>query len=567
MNESKELEFKIVLDRKHPEHWMKTVCAFAMTNGGKLMVGYQDDGSFVGIPSKNVDDEVQYAVHQFRHLSKPMVVYDVRYEERPEFPGRKGIIFQIQPRKEITWLTPHDHSPLAYIREERATLPAPVEVLQERLLESLTVPYDSVSTGVKRSEVSFSLLSDLYASKHDGRSLTERDLVSFGLVDKNGFLTITGYVFCDDSDYSNAQVLCTTWPETDKGGRNYLDSKTFSGSILQLIEKMMDYVHRVMFFQFGGVKKGMFREEDGSFSTASLREAFVNAVAHRDYRLSGPISLQCFPDRIEITSPGSMRSLKSVTNMPLIGVESDRRNQTISAMLARIGLMEERGSGFDLILNDYALLDERYTPRITATKTYFTLSLKNKKYDYGSLLGVVKGTSSLVHVPNTPMFSSRESLYKENLKYPLVEDLIRQNPNAKFADIQKGTGLTLGGAKYLITAMKKACLIRREGNPVNGHYEVVQDSDRPADFLRLDIESRTKAVAWCVRYFMASSAYDPRCTSIELKRTLEAFDGTYLSNGQFKGAMLLSGYKPQNEEDLNWVFAVSEKSPAFHLKK
>lgn len=31
--------------------------------------------------------------------------------------------------------------------------------------------------------------------------------------------------------------------------------------------------------------------------------------------------------------------------------------------------------------------------------------------------------------------------------------------------------------------------------------------------------------------------------------------------------MLLSGYKPQNEEDLNWVFAVSEKSPAFHLKK
>ena len=78
MNESKELEFKIVLDRKHPEHWMKTVCAFAMTNGGKLMVGYQDDGSFVGIPSKNVDDEVQYAVNQFRHLSKPMVVYDVR---------------------------------------------------------------------------------------------------------------------------------------------------------------------------------------------------------------------------------------------------------------------------------------------------------------------------------------------------------------------------------------------------------------------------------------------------------------------------------------------------------
>lgn len=248
-------------------------------------------------------------------------------------------------------------------------------------------------------------------------------------------------------------------------------------------------------------------------------------------------------------------------------VESDRRNQTISAMLARIGLMEERGSGFDLILNDYALLDERYTPRITATKTYFTLSLKNKKYDYGSLLGVVNGTNFLLNVPDTPMFSSRESLYRENSKFQMVENFIRQNPKAKIMDIQKPTGLSLSGTKFLLASMKKAQLIRREGNNINGHYEVVQDSDRPADFLRLDVENRSKAVAWCTRYFVASSAYDPTCTSVELKRTLEAFDGTYLSNGQFKGAMILSGYKPQNEEDLNWVFAVSEKSPAFHLKK
>ena len=155
MDESKELDFKTRLDRKHPEHWMKTVCAFAMCQGGKLMVGYDDDGSFLGVPSDEVDDEVKYAVNQFRRLSSPMVVYEVSYEERPDIPGRRGIVLTIKPRKEITWLTPHEHSPLAYVREERETLPATVEEMQNRLLESLTTPYDSVSIGIRRNESSF----------------------------------------------------------------------------------------------------------------------------------------------------------------------------------------------------------------------------------------------------------------------------------------------------------------------------------------------------------------------------------------------------------------------------
>ena len=191
MDESKELEFKLVLDRKHTEHWMKTVCAFAMCEGGKLMVGYADDGSVVGIPSENVDDEVKFAVNQFRRLSNPMVVYEVSYEERPEFPGKKGIIFDIKPRKEITWLAPNGHSPLAYVREEKETLPATVEEMQSRLLASFSIAYDAVSVGVRRSETSFELLSDVYASKHDGRPLSDRDLISYGLMDKSGYLTIS----------------------------------------------------------------------------------------------------------------------------------------------------------------------------------------------------------------------------------------------------------------------------------------------------------------------------------------------------------------------------------------
>lgn len=567
MEESRELDFKIALDRKHPEHWMKTVCAFAMCGGGRLMVGYDDDGSFVGIPSKDVDDEVKYAVNQFRRLSSPIVVYEVSYEERPEFPGRKGIVFDIKPRKEITWLTPNGHSPLAYVREERETLPATVEEMQSRLLASISISYDAVSVGVRRDEVFFESLSDVYASTHGGKALTERDLVSYGLVDKNGFLTISGYLLCDDSDYANANATCTTWPSNDKGSHGYTDSKSFSGSILSLIDKMIGYVKSVNHYRFGGVKNGLYREDDGSFSIDSLREAFVNAVAHRDYRLFGSISVQCFPDRIEITSPGSMRSMGTATDALLEGVESDRRNETLCAMLARCGLMEERGSGFDLILADYRLLDERYAPRITAARTYFTLTLKNKKYDFGSLLSSGQGLSRPITIPKEPRFLSREELYSQNPKYRAIEELIKRVPLAKYVDIQAETGLSLAGVKYIVGNMKEACLIRRKGSAAHGYFEVVNDIDRPADFKTLDPESQSKAIGWCSRYFIPTQSYNDRHTSYGLKHTLQSFDGTYLTNGQFKGAMLLCGYEPKDQEELNWVFGISEKSPALNIKK
>ncbi len=532
------------------------------------MVGYGDDGSFRGLPIETVDDEVRYAVQQFRRLSSPMVQYSVSYDDRPGFPEKRGIIFEILPRKEITWLTPFEHSPLAYVREERQTLPATVEEMQDRLLAASSETYDSVSIGIRADDVSFRELEDYYNRKNPTKKLNDRDLVSFGLVDKKGFLTIAGYLFCDDSDYANANVCCTTWPGEDKGGKRFSDTKKYKGSILTLIKEMIEYVWSVNHYQFGGMKVGMVTEEIGSFSSASLREAVVNAVAHRDYRIIGnEIALQCYPNRIELTSPGSMRSVGFVKDGLLESVESDRRNPIICAMLARCGLMEERGSGFDLILSDYRLLDERYAPRYKSLHDSFTLVLKNKMFSYSSFVAEKESKPALFTIPRTNEFLTRGELYESNPKYKLIEDLIKRFPFAKYSDIQRETGLSLGGVKYIMIVMKEACLIRRRGSAAHGHFEVVNDIDRPAEFRSLSVEEQTKAIEWCSRYFIRTRTYNDKHTSYGLKHTLQDYDGTYLTNGQFKGAMLLCGYLPRNVEDLNWIFQISEKSPALTVKR
>lgn len=55
-------------------------------------------------------------------------------------------------------------------------------------------------------------------------------------------------------------------------------------------------------------------------------------------------------------------------------------------------------------------------------------------------------------------------------------------------------------------------------------------------------------------------------SSYGLKHILEKDTGLYLTNNEFKDAMLMCGYEPINPNELNWYYQISKKSPAFKNK-
>ncbi|WP_346867460.1 MULTISPECIES: hypothetical protein [unclassified Clostridium] len=55
-------------------------------------------------------------------------------------------------------------------------------------------------------------------------------------------------------------------------------------------------------------------------------------------------------------------------------------------------------------------------------------------------------------------------------------------------------------------------------------------------------------------------------TSYGLKHTLESDTGIYLTNNEFKDAMLSCGYTPVNPNALNWSYCISKRSLAFDAK-
>ncbi|NTU80871.1 MAG: transcriptional regulator [Chloroflexales bacterium] len=100
---------------------------------------------------------------------------------------------------------------------------------------------------------------------------------------------------------------------------------------------------------------GLERQDWAQFPLGAVREALVNAVAHRDYSVRGEgIRVALFSDRLEVYSPGRLPGHVTVEN---IVAERYSRNESLVQVLADYGLIERLGYGIDRMLRQMAEAD------------------------------------------------------------------------------------------------------------------------------------------------------------------------------------------------------------------
>ena len=76
----------------------------------------------------------------------------------------------------------------------------------------------------------------------------------------------------------------------------------------------------------------------------AVRELVANALIHQDFSVSGAGPMvEIFDNRIEITNPGA----PLVDTQRFLGNPPISRNETLAALMRRIGICEERGSGIE----------------------------------------------------------------------------------------------------------------------------------------------------------------------------------------------------------------------------
>jgi ATP-dependent DNA helicase RecG len=83
------------------------------------------------------------------------------------------------------------------------------------------------------------------------------------------------------------------------------------------------------------------REDEPTLPLRVIREAIVNAVMHRSYRIHGAIQIIRYANRLEIRNPG--HSIKAEEQLGEPG--SETRNPRIAAVLHEVNIAETKGSG------------------------------------------------------------------------------------------------------------------------------------------------------------------------------------------------------------------------------
>jgi ATP-dependent DNA helicase RecG len=141
-----------------------------------------------------------------------------------------------------------------------------------------------------------------------------------------------------------AEIICVRYAGTEMSDE--FVRQDISGPLAEQIRQAETFVVGNM--RRGMAITGMEREEKSEYPVAVVREAIVNAIAHRDYSIRGEgIRLLMFRDRLEVYSPGRLPGHVTLENLK---DERYSRNEAIVAVLSDLGYIERLGYGIDRMI-------------------------------------------------------------------------------------------------------------------------------------------------------------------------------------------------------------------------
>lgn len=372
--EASHVDYKERLEEKKPRSWLKSVSAFANTEGGHLIFGVKNEPrEVVGL------ENPQAVVSRLTELIKVRIDPTPRYRVREvEIEGKSCVDLEVQDGPAYPYYYAFDGSHTAYVRHGDQSEEATSRELNELILQGMNQTFDALPSSYRVGDVSFTLLAATFKNLKKEDFDLEKDLPSAGLVTDDGQITNGGLLLCDQGVLKQSRIFCTRWKGNYKGSieEDALDDKEFQGaSLITLLQNAEDFVRNNSKNPWS--IRGMTREERSDYPYKAVREVLVNALIHRNYQILGSeIHVEVFDDRLEITSPGGMMNGRRVQDMDIRHIPSMRRNQVISDVFSRLGFMERRGSGIDRILNSYVEVAQK--PTFYSDSDFFIVTLPNR---------------------------------------------------------------------------------------------------------------------------------------------------------------------------------------------
>jgi ATP-dependent DNA helicase RecG len=353
----------------------KELCAFLNANGGRVLIGVDDDDTrlhdasnweeerVMNVARTLIDPAIVPTYQRIQWDAKTVVVV-VGVERGPEKPyavspgeGRRyymrvGSTSREATREELIRLT---QASGAVSSDLRPVLGATLDDLDGDLLAQRFAGHRSLDFQTLTPDERRRILTDAEILHRDTGGPTIGGLLCFGVQPTKRL------------PYST--LSCSAFPGTVVS-RELRDRVEIDGRVDEQVRRAIAFIRRAL--PQPSDLQGAVRVERPMYREESLREVVANAVAHRHYGIAGPINVRLFADRLEVVSPGAPPNGVTPDSMR-VGV-SVRRNQFITNHLVEHGLVDAVGRGIVLLFDEAAAL-ELPEPRIAVSDTWTTVTL------------------------------------------------------------------------------------------------------------------------------------------------------------------------------------------------
>ena len=471
-------DFKIKLEAKEPESWVKSISAFANGNGGSLFYGVSDDGTVVGIEdAKKTAKDISQIIKDHMDPVPEFMLNPIEGND-----GKVVLEVKISAGSQTPYYFVWKRRRLAFIRLGDESVPATSHQLYNLVLKGSNRSWDSLETSELRKDHSFTILAREY-NERSGAKWEENLLTSFGLVTDDGHLTNAGLLFADNCPIKQSRVYCTRWDGTDKG--DTINDAEFHGNLLMLLRQAKDFIKAntaVPWFKLPDYRLNL-----PEYSDRATEEKCVNHLIHRDYtELGSEVAINIYDDRIETTSPGGIK--ETLKFEPVIPAEtsSKRRNPVIAEVFAQLDYMEKRGSGLKKIVDATSLLPtykEDKMPYFRSNRAEFRTIIPNVNYgmDRAALEAFAESKAP------TPEFRPEDEIITRKNRPEVAKtaqrkigktaqsiiDILVSNPNATRTQICSILGKADGTIKEHLANLQARGIIERVGSDFGGHWKVL----------------------------------------------------------------------------------------------
>lgn len=327
------------------------IVALANEGGGKLIFGMDDSyphnvvgTNFAEGETGKLEDDV------YSRLS-----IRIRLEEIFDKDGSRVLITNI-PSRPIGKMLKYEGVPLMRIGDSLRNMS------DEEMFAILSEQEPDFSAKIVKGfsienidEEAFEKLKDNYAIKQKNpafKNLSKEQILNDLKLQTDTNLNYACLILLAKKEVLNDKLpQCKIiWEYRNSESQIHFDSRTVIDlPLFKAIDDIWKLINQPLLNKKHPVQNGAYIYDIYDFNETVLREAILNAVAHRDYTISSEVVIKQYPNKIIITNPGGFP--KGVNLENILTVSSTPRSRLLTDILEKTGLVERSGQGVDKIFS------------------------------------------------------------------------------------------------------------------------------------------------------------------------------------------------------------------------